>query len=326
MEHHHGHEHGHHDHTGHHHGHHEHTANITAATSRAFVWSISLNAIYVVVEVLAGLWYDSMGLVSDAVHNLSDVASLAIAWIAFRLSQKTPNRNYTYGYGGATVQASFINALILYVAVGAILVECIHKFTNPAPVDGSAVAWVAGVGVIINGLTAYILIRANSGDLNIKGAYMHMLADTLVSVGVVVSGILIHFTGWYVVDPIMGLLIAAAIAWGSRSLLTESFRLWMGGVPKGIDMTDLEKDLEAIPGVENLHHLHVWALTTTVNAMTAHLQISAASQTADPATLDRVIRQAGEIAAAHGIQHPTVQVETTPAGPADTATLLSPTI
>ena len=288
----------------HHEHHHHHEHRITDATSRAFGWSIGLNSAYVIIEMIAGIANDSMGLVSDALHNLSDVGALLIALIAYRLSKLKPNAKYTYGYGNATIQASFVNSVILYMAVGVILVECIRKFMHPTAVDGALVAWIAAAGVLVNGLTAYILIRANSHDLNVKGAYMHMLADTLVSIGVVVSGVLIHFTGWYLLDPIVGLVIAFVIAWTSWDLLLSSSRIWLNGVPREIDIAALGSDLKAIPGVVEMHHIHVWALSTTVNAMTVHLEVES------PAELDRVVAKAVDIAHAHHIQHPTIQVET----------------
>ena len=299
-----------------HHGHdHTHAAD---PTSRAFKWSIILNSAYVLIELLAGFLYDSMGLVSDALHNLTDVASLLIALIAYRVARRQPNARYTYGYGNATVHASFVNALIIYIAVGAILLECIRKFFTPEWVNGSAVALVAGLGVIVNALTAWMLMRANRHDLNIKGAYMHMIADTLVSVGVVISGIVIHLTGWVLLDPLAGIVIAAIIAWTSRGLLRESFRLWLNGVPKGIDTDALAAQILQIPGVKEIHHLHVWALTTTVNAMTVHIVI------ADPAQLDTIIEKATAVALANSISHPTIQAETKPGNTPDHTGIISP--
>ena len=162
----------------------------------AFIIGIALNAVYVAIEIAFGLIYKSMGLLSDAGHNLSDVASLIIAMVAFRLMSHKPDERHTYGYKKFTIQASFINALLLYIAVGAILVESVGKLLHPEAVDGDAIAWVAAAGVVVNGVTAWLFMRDKSRDMNVKGAFLHMAADTLVSVGVVISGIVIHFTGW----------------------------------------------------------------------------------------------------------------------------------
>lgn len=170
----------------------------------AFITGIALNAAYVVVEAVFGIVYNSMGLLCDADHNLSDVASLVIAMVAFKLMSHKPDIRHTYGYKKFSVQASPFNALLLYVAVGIILVESVRKLMHPAAVDGDAIAWVAAAGVVVNGVTAWLFMKDKKRDLNVKGAFMHMAADTLVSVGVVVSGIVIHFTGWYIIDPIIG--------------------------------------------------------------------------------------------------------------------------
>lgn len=234
----------------------------------AFIAGIALNAIYVAVEAVYGFLYDSMGLLSDAGHNLSDVASLVIAMVAFRLMTHKPDIRHTYGYKKFTVQASFINALLLYAAVGAILVGAISKLMHPTAVNGDTIAWVAATGVVVNGVTAWLFMKDKNRDMNVKAAYLHMAADTLVSLGVVVSGIVIHFTGWYVLDPIVGIVIALVIAWSTRGLLAESTRLSIDAVPKSVDMNALERAILSVDGVKSIHHLHVWPLSTTEVAMT----------------------------------------------------------
>ena len=211
----------------HNHGHHHHDAIAADADgnlNRAFKLGIWLNVGYVAIEGVFGMLTDSMGLLSDAGHNLSDVASLVIALIAFKAARRKPDDRYTYGYRRATVDASVLNAIILYIAVAFILVESIRKLLHPAEVDGDVIAWVAGVGVFVNGLTAWLFMKDSKRDLNVKGAYLHMAADTLVSVGVVASGIIIHFTGWTLIDPIVGIVIAMMIGFGSYSMLSESLR------------------------------------------------------------------------------------------------------
>lgn len=267
----------------------------------AFIAGIALNAIYVAVEAVYGFLYDSMGLLSDAGHNLSDVASLVIAMVAFRLMTHKPDIRHTYGYKKFTVQASFINALLLYAAVGAILVGAISKLMHPTAVNGDTIAWVAATGVVVNGVTAWLFMKDKNRDMNVKAAYLHMAADTLVSLGVVVSGIVIHFTGWYVLDPIVGIVIALVIAWSTRGLLAESTRLSIDAVPKSVDMNALERAILSVDGVKSIHHLHVWPLSTTEVAMTVHVIIT------DVNRLNYIIASVRSKSRQHGVSHPTVE-------------------
>ena len=192
----------------HEHHHHEHTV---TSLNKAFILGIALNVAFVVVEFAVGLSYGSMGLLSDAGHNLSDVASLLLAMLAFRLAQAQATPRYTYGYKKSTVLISLLNSVILLIAVGVIVAESIGRMLHPAPVEGGAIAWTAGVGVAINGFTAWLFLKDKDRDLNVKGAYLHMAADALVSVGVLVSGLVISWTGWTIVDPVVGLVVAAVI-------------------------------------------------------------------------------------------------------------------
>lgn len=287
----------------HHHHHHEHRID-SSSLNTAFKLGIALNVGFVVVEAAFGFIYDSMGLLSDAGHNLSDVFALILSMVAFRLMSKKPDERHTYGYRKFSIQASLLNALLLFAAVGMILIESIDKLIHPTAVDGDAIAWVAGAGVIVNGITAWLFLKDKEKDLNVKGAFLHMLADTLVSVGVVVAGIVIHYTGWYFIDPIIGIAIAIMIGWSTWSLLSESFKLSIDAVPESIDMHRLEEDLQGVDGVAGIHHLHVWALSTTENAMTVHAVIK------DTEMLDAVISGIREAASRSGIQHSTVEVET----------------
>lgn len=291
--------------SAHHHlHHHQHGAERIQSLNAAFIIGIVLNSLYVIVEAVFGLIYGSMGLLSDAGHNLSDVAALVIAMVAFKLMSRKPDDRHTYGYKKFTIQASFINALLLCVAVGAILVEAIEKLIHPEAVDGDAIAWVAAAGVVVNGVTAWLFMKDQGHDMNVKGAFMHMAADTLVSVGVVVSGIIIHFTGWYILDPIIGILIALIVAWSMRGLLVESTRMSIDTVPQSVDMPGLERALEGVDGVCSIHHLHVWPLSTTENALTVHAVIADVSQ------LDRIISDMKHEAAGHGVGHATIEAET----------------
>ena len=252
--------------------HHEHSHRLTSL-NKAFIIGIALNITFVIVEFGVGFYYNSFGLLSDAGHNLGDVASLVLAMLAFRLEKVHPNSRYTYGYKKSTILVSLLNAVILLVAVGIIIAESIDKLFHPVSVDGSAIAWTAGVGVVINALTAWLFMKDKDKDLNVKGAYLHMAADTLVSVGVVASGIIITYTGWSIIDPIIGLGIAVIIIVSTWGLLHDSLRLSLDGVPVGIDAQKIQQLIMEQPGVENCHHLHIWALSTTETALTAHVVI-----------------------------------------------------
>ena len=214
------------------HHHHEHSHRLTSL-NKAFIIGIALNITFVIVEFGVGFYYNSLGLLSDAGHNLGDVASLVLAMLAFRLEKVHPNSRYTYGYKKSTILVSLLNAVILLIAVGIIIAESIDKLFHPVSVDGSAIAWTAGVGVVINALTAWLFMKDKDKDLNVKGAYLHMAADTLVSVGVVASGIIITYTGWSIIDPIIGLGIAVIIIVSTWGLLHDSLRLSLDGVPVG---------------------------------------------------------------------------------------------
>ena len=251
---------------------HQHNHSINSL-NKAFIIGIALNLSFVLIEFGAGFYYDSLGLLSDAGHNLGDVASLFLALLAFRLAKVKANARYTYGYKKSTVLVSLINAVILLIAVGAILTESLEKIVNPRPVEGNAIAWVAGIGVFINAFTAMLFMKDKEKDLNIKGAYLHMAADALVSVGVLASGLTISYTGWYVIDPIIGIAVAVVILISTWNLLHESVRLSLDGVPISINSEDIKEIISEIPEVISIHHLHIWAISTTENAMTAHIVI-----------------------------------------------------
>ena len=251
---------------------HQHSHAINAESlNKAFIIGIVLNLAFVVIEFAAGFWFDSLALLSDAGHNLSDVVSLVLALRAFRLAKVKANERYTYGYKKSTILVSLLNAVILLVAVGAIVIESIHKLNNPAVVPGGAIAWVAGVGVLINAFTAFLFMKDKEKDLNVKGAYLHMAADALVSVGVLVAGIVISRTGWYIIDPIIGLIVAVVILISTWNLLHDSLRLTLDGVPTSIDSQKVVEAIRALPGVDDVHHIHIWAISTTENALTAHI-------------------------------------------------------
>lgn len=284
----------------HEHHHHEHTI---SSLNRAFILGIALNVAFVAVEFTVGILYGSMGLLSDAGHNLSDVASLLLAMLAFRLAQAHATPQYTYGYKKSTVLISLLNSVILLIAVGVIVAESVQRMAHPAPVEGGAIAWTAGVGVLINGFTAWLFLKDKDKDLNVKGAYLHMAADALVSVGVLVSGLVISRTGWTVIDPIVGLVVAVVIVASVWSLTRDSLRLSLDGVPAGIRIADLEQRMAAVPGVEEVHHIHVWAISTTENALTAHVVVS------DFSLLESVKQGLKALLAEAGISHVTLEFE-----------------
>lgn len=278
-----------------------------------FVVCIAVNLLFVVIEAGIGFFANSLSLLSDAGHNLSDVFSLLLVLIAFRLAKIHPNANYTFGYKKSTVLISLLNAIILLVAVGLIVVESIYKFQNPTSVDGATISWTAGIGIIINGLTAVMLMRSQKTDLNVRGAYLHMVADTLVSVGVVVSGLVISLTGWYVVDPIVSLVIAVVILVSTWRLLSDSLRLSLDGMPEGISLEQATDLLRNHENVVDVHHVHIWAISTTDNALTAHVVVnSIEAMEATKNDLKQALRQMG-------IGHSTLEFETTSAHCADEA-------
>lgn len=287
----------------HDHSHHLHHSHEITSLNKAFIWGIVLNLGFVIVEFLAGYFYNSVGLMSDAGHNLSDVATLVLSMIAFRLSHFKSNAQYTYGYKKSTVLISLLNGVILLGAVGFIIAESLRKIANPQPLEGGVIAWVAGAGVFINGATALLFIKQKDKDLNIKGAYLHMAADALVSVGVVVSGIVISYTDWYVIDPIIGLVVACIILISTWGLLRDSVRLSLDGVPADIRTDEIEKVILTVPGVLSTHHLHIWAISTTENALTAHVIVEDFNRSQE---IKHAIRHA---LSEHGVAHVTLELE-----------------
>lgn len=286
------------------HHHHHHHSSPSQSLNGIFILSIILNGLFVLIEAGVGLWQNSLSLLSDAGHNLSDVFSLLLVLIAFRLAKVQRNDRFTYGYRKSTILISLLNAVILLVAVGAIVIESIHKFNEPVEVNGIAVSWTAGVGILINGATALLLMRGQKSDLNVRGAFLHMAADTLVSIGVVISGIVIHYTGWTIVDPIVSLIIAAVILISTWELLSDSLRLAVDGTPEGVDLQEIEQMLSEEEHVESTHHIHVWAISTTETALTAHVVVD--DLTHWPEVTERLKHKLAE----HDITHATLEPET----------------
>lgn len=271
---------------------------------RAFAIGVLLNGSFIVVEVVFGLLGDSLTLLADAGHNLSDVTGLLVAWGALSLQRRSPTKRFTYGLRRTSVLAALANAILLLVSVGAIAWEAIRRLREPAPVAGLTIIWVAALGVVINGLTAWLFIGGRKRDLNVRGAFIHMAADAAVSAGVVVAGFIILKTGWSLVDPISSLIIVAIILVGTWGLLRDSINLALDAVPRGIDPGAVENFLEQLPGVAEIHHLHVWGLSTTETACTAHVVKR------EPLLDDELLKTiAHELHERFGIEHTTIQFE-----------------
>ena len=285
----------------HHHHHHVATDN---GQMRKILWiAIILNLLFVGVEAGVGLWQNSLSLLSDAGHNLSDVFSLVLVVVGLHLVKVHSNERYTYGYKKSTILISLANALLLLVAVGVIVAESVHKLREPAPIDGTVISWTAGVGIFINGLTTLLLMRGQKGDLNIRGAFLHMAADTLVSIGVVISGIVIKHTDWFIIDPILSIIIAIVILVSTWELLRDSMRLALDGVPEGIEMEEVMQAMQGTAHVTDVHHLHIWAMSTTENALTAHVVID------DEHEASAVRKTLKETLRTQGINHATIEIE-----------------
>lgn len=300
MAHAHAHNHDHHSHT-HEHGHGHHHA--PADFGRAFLIGIILNTGFVLLEASAGLIFGSMALIADAGHNLSDVLALALAWIASIAAKRPASGRFTYGYKSSTILAALANALLLAVAIGAILFETMHRIMNPLEPQGLAMATVAGVGIAINAFTAWLFMKGQ-GDLNIRGAYLHMAADALVSLGVVLAGLAILATGWAWIDPAVSIVILAVIAWGTWGLARDSVAMGLLAAPAGIDLDAVKRYLAGLKGVAAVHDLHVWPMSTTEVALTAHLVMPGR-----PAP-DSFLREvADSLEARFGVHHATLQIE-----------------
>jgi cobalt-zinc-cadmium efflux system protein len=260
----------HHDH-GHSHAHHGHAHAVPGGQGRAFAIGIALNVVFVIIEAWYGWVTGSLALLADAAHNLSDVGGLLLAWAAFAAARLNPDDRHTYGWRRGSILASFANAVILLVAMGMLGWEAIQRFTDPAPIAAGTVMVVAAIGVLVNTATAALFMAGSKSDLNIKGAFLHMAADALVSLGVVVAGALYLWQGWAWIDPLASLVIALVVIIGTWSLFRQSLHLLFDGVPEHIKLPEVRDCLQAIAGVASVHDLHVWAMSTAEPALTAHL-------------------------------------------------------
>jgi len=242
-----------------------------SSVNTAFIIGIILNLAFVLIEAIVGIAIHSMSLLSDAGHNLADVASLGLSLFAFRMMKAKSNTIYTYGYKKTTVLVALLNGGILLVSIGAILYESVHRIILPEPLPGKTISIVAAIGILINTITALLFFRNKESDLNIKGAFLHLMSDAVVSAALVIGGIIIIYTKWYWIDPLLGIVVAVVIVFSTWNLLRDSLRLSLDAVPLGIDLRAVKSAIEKISGVQDFHHIHIWALSTTENALTGHV-------------------------------------------------------
>ena len=289
-------------------GHHGHT-HIPKDFGFAFAAGIALNTGFVVIEAIYGFLANSMALLADAGHNLSDVFGLLLAWGATALVKRAPTPRFTYGFGSSSILAALANAIFLLIATGAIAGEALQRLGAPEPVAGKTVMIVAAVGILINGLTAFMFMSGRKDDINIRAAFLHMAADALIALGVVLAGLVMLLTGWHWLDPVVSLLISAIIVWGTWGLLRDSAKMALHAVPPGIDPAQVRAHLESLPGVVKIHDLHIWPMSTTETALTCHLVMP------DGHPGDAfIVGAAKSLHAAFEIRHATLQIECGDAG------------
>ena len=290
----------------HHHGHHHHHTVDIKQVNRAFVIGIILNFLFVVIEVIVGLSIHSLSLLSDAGHNLADVASLSMSLIAIRLMKVKANEKYTYGYKKTTILVALLNAAILLISIGAIGYEAAHRLIAPEPLPGKTIALVAGIGIVINTITALLFLRNKESDLNIKSAFLHLLSDAIVSAGLVIGGIIIFYTHLFWIDAVLSIVIAAVILLSTWQLLKDSLRLSLDGVPENVDMKKVKAGVNKINGVKDFHHIHIWAISTTENALTGHLVVA---KETDMSTIENIKHEVKHELQHLNINHATLEVE-----------------
>ena len=283
---------------------HEHDHDPVPDTRKAFAWAVAFNSGFVVVEAAFGFATGSLALLADAAHNLTDVAGLLVAWGAVSLSRRRPSIRHTYGLGRATILAALANAIAILAGVGAVVWEAVHRLSEPTAVAAGTVLWVAALGIFVNTGTALLFLKDRHHDLNSRGAFLHMATDAAVSAGVVVSAIIILATGWLIVDPMAAILVSALVGWSAFDLFRSAIHLSLDGVPKEVDASAVAQWLRTLPNVSDVHDLHIWPLSTTTVALTAHL-VMPQTRSGD-AFLETVSE---ELRVRFGIDHATLQVE-----------------
>ena len=282
---------------------HNHTITSPNDINRSFILGIILNVIYVIIEIIYGWQNNSTSLLSDAAHNVGDISGLLLAFLAFKLQVVKPSKLFSYGFKKGSIVTSFINSILLAFAIGAIAWEGVHKIMNPSPLSGTVIMWVALVGVVINFISAMLFKKNQKEDINIKAAYWHLMADALVSLGVVASGILIHYFQWYALDGITAIIIAVVVLFSTWGLFKDSAIAILDGVPASVDSKEIIEHLLEVKGVLNIHHLHIWGISTNENALTAHIQIEDVNQ------LPRIKKALKEELEEHNIKHSTLEFE-----------------
>jgi cobalt-zinc-cadmium efflux system protein len=292
-----------HNHAGHNHSH----VPTFTILNKAFIIGIVLNLVYVIIQIVIGLKINSLALLSDAGHNFLDVAGLALAMIAFKLSKSKSTEKYTYGYKKSSILISLLNAVILLISIGAIGYEAIFRFKNPQPLPGTTIAIIAAIGIVINTVSALMFFRDKESDINIKAAFLHLASDALVSLGLVAGGIIIHYTQLYWIDPLLSIIICLVIIASTWNLLKDSLRLSLDGVPENVDIKKVKQTVLKMDGVKDFHHLHIWAISTTQNALTGHLLISGELSATDISALKHKIKHSLQH---QNIQHATLETET----------------
>lgn len=291
-----------HNHEHHHHHHHATEANLNGR----FITGIVLNALFVVIEVIAGFVIHSLSLLADAGHNLADVGALALSLLAFKLTSSRPTKNFTYGFKKTSVLVALLNSMVLLVSIGAMVYEAVHRFFNPTPLPGLTISLVAGIGIVVNASSAFLFMRNKEDDLNVKSAYMHLMADAVVSLVLVIGGIIIYCTNLFWLDSLLTVGVAITILFSTWNLLRDSLRLTLDGVPLNIDVEKIKNSAKKIKGVKDLHHIHVWALSTNQNALTAHLVLAEGTVVEEEAAIKHALKHELEH---HNIQHVTLETE-----------------
>ena len=289
----------------HDHDHHHHSVNLENVNS-AFIVGIILNLLFVVIEVIAGLNIHSLSLLSDAGHNLADVASLALSLFALKMLKIKPTDQYTYGYKKTTILVALFNAVLLLLSIGAISYEAVIRMIHPVALPGKTVALVAGIGIVINASTALLFFKTKEKDLNVKSAYLHLMSDAFVSLALVIGGIIIFYSNWFWIDSVLSIIVALVILFSTWKLLKDSLRLSLDGVPADIQIDKIKNAVANVPGVKDFHHIHIWAISTAQNALTAHLVLTQKISIEQEQEIKHKIRHELEH---HNIQHVTIETE-----------------
>ena len=292
-----------HSHAGHSHSHVPEITNI----NKAFIIGIILNLGYVIIQIVIGLQINSLSLLSDAGHNFLDVAGLALAMVAFKLSKSKSTNEYTYGYKKSSILISLLNAVILLISISFIGYEAIFRFQNPQPLPGKIISIVAAIGILVNGISAFMFFRDKGKDINVKAAFLHLASDALVSLGLVGGGVIIYYTHLYWIDPLLSIIICLVIIVSTWQLLKDSLRLSLDGVPENVSLQKIKDKILSINGVKDFHHLHVWAISTTQNAMTGHLVVSNELSNEQVSKLKHAVKHELEHL---NIKHATLETET----------------